>query len=166
VVTIVARPPERIDGDGMVLRRHTLADETAASVAFQRQRLREVVPKWESGTEYTYLLLDEGEDEVLGIIGLHSRIGPGALEIGYRLRPTHGGRGLMTAAVRALAAAALGLPGITRLEIHCDEANTPSCAIPERLGFTLQGIVDHAIEAPAETGRRMVWVLEDIARLS
>ena len=53
-----------------------------------------------------------------------------------------------------------GLPGVTRAEIHCDEANQASAAIPRKLGYRLDRIDPHQPEAPGERGRRMVWVTE------
>ena len=93
-------------------------------------------------------------------IGLHGRIGPGALEIGYWVGEGHTGRGLATAGARALAEAALALPGVGRVEIHCDEANTASAAVPRKLGFRLDRIEEALITAPSETGRKLIWVME------
>jgi RimJ/RimL family protein N-acetyltransferase len=47
---------------------------------------------------------------------------------------------------------------VTRAEIHCDEANQASAAIPRKLGYRLDRIDPHEPEAPGERGRRMVWV--------
>ena len=55
---------------------------------------------------------------------------------------------------------ALGLPGVTRVEIHCDEANAASAAIPRKLGYRLDRIGPHEPEAPGERGNRMIWVKE------
>jgi RimJ/RimL family protein N-acetyltransferase len=52
------------------------------------------------------------------------------------------------------------MPGVTRVEIHCDEANIASNAIPRKLGYRLDRIDDHEPEAPGERGRRLIWVRE------
>ena len=44
------------------------------------------------------------------------------------------------------------------MEIHCDEANVRSAAVPRRLGYRLDRIEDDEVTAPAETGRSMVWI--------
>ncbi|MFF1793924.1 GNAT family N-acetyltransferase [Kitasatospora sp. NPDC058263] len=116
---------------------------------------------WDAGTDFIYLVgLDAEPGSVIGSFGLHGRIGPGALEIGYWVGSKHGGRGIATAAAGALSAAALALPGVRRVEIHCDQANTASAAVPRKLGFRLARIADAAVRAPGETGRQLVWVKE------
>ena len=47
-----------------------------------------------------------------------------------------------------------------RVEIHTDEANTISAAIPQRLGYRLDRIDERVPAAPAETGRLQIWVTE------
>ena len=95
-----------------------------------------------------------------GAIGLHRRVGDGGIEIGYWIAERYTRRGFATAAAEAITSVALALSGVKRVEIHCDEANTASAAIPRKLGYRLDRIVSHEPEAPGETGRRMIWVRE------
>jgi RimJ/RimL family protein N-acetyltransferase len=114
---------------------------------------------WDSGSDFMYLVTPDTEPAtVIGAFGLHGRIGPGALEIGYWVDHGHTRRGIATAAAEAVTAAALALPGIQRVEIHCDETNGPSAAVPRRLGYRLDRIIDSPVTAPAETGRKMIWL--------
>ena len=53
-----------------------------------------------------------------------------------------------------------GLSDIQRAEIHCDEANVASAAVPRRLGYHLDRIVPDEVEAPGEVGRSMIWVMD------
>ncbi|MFD8755526.1 GNAT family N-acetyltransferase [Kitasatospora sp. NPDC059577] len=116
---------------------------------------------WEAGTDFMYLAgLNSEPGGVIGAFGLHGRIGPGALEIGYWVAAGHVGRGIATTAAGALTEAALALPGITRVEIHCDRANAASAAVPRKLGYRLDRIAEAAVRAPGETGRQLVWVKE------
>ncbi|WP_180290420.1 GNAT family N-acetyltransferase [Streptomyces sp. TLI_171] len=178
------RPPELLPlGGGAHLRRRRLADaaELNAAVIANLAHLRPWMPwagqaptmaeseqlsvsgekVWEQGTDFMYLLgLDDEPAKVIGGFGLHGRIGPGALEIGYWVHHEHTGRGLATAAARALTEAALALPGIARTEIHCDETNAASAAVPRKLGYALDRIELAPPTAPAETGRKMIWVTE------
>ncbi len=95
---------------------------------------------------------------MVGGTGLHRRIGEDGLEIGYWRRADAGGRGLVTTWSAALTRAAFALDGVERVEIHCDEANVASAAVPRRLGFTLERIEDKPIAAPGERGRSMIWI--------
>lgn len=113
---------------------------------------------WRAGTDFNYGIWSGNEEELVGGCGLHARIGPGALEIGYWIAVSHIRMGYATRAARALTQAALGMPNVTRVEIHCDEANVRSAAIPKALGYRLDRIGDDRIEAPGEIGREMVWV--------
>ena len=58
-----------------------------------------------------------------------------SIEIGYWLREEFQGKGVMTAAVRALCETAFGELGMRRVEIRCGTGNLPSNRIPQRLGF-------------------------------
>ena len=176
------RPPELLElPGGAVLRRRRVADAAAlnAAVCTDLEHLRPWMPwakaaptmeqtvemsrageeVWDAGTDFMYVLGTDAEPgAVLGAFGLHGRIGPGALEIGYWVARSHVGRGLATAGARALTAAALALPGVLRVEIHCDEANTASAAVPPKLGYRLDRVERSLVTAPAETGRRQVWI--------
>ena len=181
-------PPERVDGGVLVLRRVQMEDATgiaqavavsldhlrpwmpwatpeAASPRSQMTRVAEADELWETGTDFIYSLLPLTDDPaggelVAGQVGLHRRVGDGAIEIGYWVAATHVRRGLGTAAAGAMTPVALGLPGVTRVEIHCDEANAASAAIPRKLGYRLDRIGPHEPEAPGERGNRMIWVKE------
>ncbi len=129
-----------------------------STVQAQRERLTKVEQWWEDGTDYSFLLLDAAEQSLFGIFGMHRRIGPGAIEVGYWLDRNAIGKGYATQVARALTAAALALCDTSRVEIHCDEANERSRRIPERLGYRLDRIETDEIKAPAEVGRSMIWV--------
>jgi RimJ/RimL family protein N-acetyltransferase len=137
----------------------------AADLEHQRARIAGALPSWDAGTEFGYTVFLPGREPteggtVIGAIGLHRRIGPGGIEIGYWIHAAHCGRGYATEAARALTGAALALPDVRRVEIHCDEANAASAAIPRKLGYRLDRVDRRVPEAPGETGRLMIWVQE------
>jgi RimJ/RimL family protein N-acetyltransferase len=134
------------------------ATRDAAEPRIQRIRVAEADELWESGSDFIYSVLLRPDRTVVGEIGLHRRVGEGGIEIGYWIDVRYAGRGLGTEAARMLTDVALALPGVTRAEIHCDEANQASAAIPRKLGYQLDRIDPHEPEAPGERGRRMVWV--------
>ncbi|CAA9471869.1 MAG: hypothetical protein AVDCRST_MAG30-169 [uncultured Solirubrobacteraceae bacterium] len=76
-------------------------------------------------------------DRVVGGCGLHPRIGPGGLEIGFWVHPERTRRGYATEAARRLVATAFAQPGIERVEIHHHPANEASGRVAAALGFTL-----------------------------
>ena len=63
-----------------------------------------------------------------------------ATTIGYWIAERHQGRGLATAAVRAMIDHAFRTWGLHRVEIAPEPGNARSRAIPERLGFTQEGV--------------------------
>ncbi|MFX3623247.1 MAG: GNAT family N-acetyltransferase [Ectobacillus sp.] len=64
-------------------------------------------------------------------------------EIGYWIRSRFSKKGYMTEAVAGIAEFAFTELGANRLEIRCDAKNARSRAIPERLGFKLEGILEN-----------------------
>jgi RimJ/RimL family protein N-acetyltransferase len=135
------------------------APTVEANVAYIRQSIDE----WERGVSYGYWLQEDGSGEMVGCAGLHSRIGRGGLEIGYWVSRDRVRIGYATASARALTTAAFGVPKIGRVEIHCDEANVASAGVPRRLGYRLERVIDVTAQAPSETGRHQVWVVEAAA---
>lgn len=117
--------------------------------------------EWEAGTAFAYWMREEPTGELVGCAGLHHRVGPSAIEIGYWVSASRVRRGYATEAARALTTAAFGIPGIERVEIHCDVANVASAAVPRRLGYRLDRVLqDAAIEAPGESGPEMIWAMD------
>ena len=113
-----------------------------------RELLNGFREKFEAGDDFVYGIFDRSESEVLGGTGLHPRIDPDALEIGYWIRVDRIGDGLATEAARALLEAGSDLPGIERIVIKCDPENEASRRIPEKLGFALLERVEDDRETP------------------
>jgi ribosomal-protein-serine acetyltransferase len=80
-----------------------------------------------------------------GAIGYHFwDFVAGKTEIGYWLAQSHTGKGIMTRSVAALIDYAFDVLGMHRIEIPCAVHNQRSCAIPQRLGFTHEGVLRSA----------------------
>jgi RimJ/RimL family protein N-acetyltransferase len=124
------------------------------------ERLERFRAEFLGGQDWAYGMFDPRGAIVLGGAGLHPRIGPRALEMGYWVRTAATGRGLATEAVAALTRVGFELFAVERIEIHCDPRNTRSAAIPRRLGFahteTRQGVDRNPDGLPRDT---MVWTL-------
>jgi RimJ/RimL family protein N-acetyltransferase len=113
---------------------------------------------WEAGHDFPYGVFLRGD--VVGGTGFHVRNGPGVLEIGYWLSAAYEGRGIMSRVVRRLTEVARDIPGVTRLEIHCDAGNARSRAVAQRLGYRLDRTARVEPAAPGETGRHEFWTLD------
>jgi ribosomal-protein-serine acetyltransferase len=81
-----------------------------------------------------YAIVADGA--IAGSCGLHHRIGPRGLELGYWVTTPLTGRGIATATVGLLTREAFSRPGIDHVEIHHDTANAASAAVARRAGFT------------------------------
>ncbi len=175
------RPPERIDLGDVVLRHYTADDAAALSAVATAERDRlspwmawatpsgvtvaamttfiaETKGRADEGTEAVYGIFSASRGVPVGACGLHDRIGPGGVEIGYWLARGVTGQGLMTRVVGTLTDLVLTLDDISFVEIHCDEANVRSAAVPRRLGYRLDRVEEDGIQAPGEVGRSLVWV--------
>jgi RimJ/RimL family protein N-acetyltransferase len=150
------------------------ATPEAADLRTQLVRVAEADELWDTGTGFIYVIIardtepggplsqagygGDPDGEFVGTIGMHRRAVDDAVEIGYWIAADKTRRGYATAAARVLTPVALELSGTRRVEIHCDEANTASAAIPRKLGYRLDRVEAHEREAPGERGRRMIWV--------
>ncbi|OIK15602.1 GNAT family N-acetyltransferase [Bacillus sp. MUM 116] len=87
-------------------------------------------------------LFDKKAGTFIGSSGLH-RINWSVpkFEIGYWIDTRYSGKGYITEAVQGISEFAFTELQAKRVEIRCDTKNTRSRAIPEKLGFTLEGIL-------------------------
>lgn len=113
------------------------------------------VKGWDAGTEFNYGIFSDA-GELVGSIGLMTRMGPDVMEIGYWTRSPYAGRGYMTAAVRAITRVALTLPGIERVAIQYDASNAASAAVAAKAGFTEARRIEREPLTPGETGTDIV----------
>jgi ribosomal-protein-serine acetyltransferase len=176
------RLPDHVVTDRLVLREWAAADEPAlsAAIAASIEHLRPWMPwiagepvpaadrvRWieqtrrdrAAGGDVTLaILLPDGT--VVGGTGLHTRAGPGTLEIGYWVHVDHVGRGYATEAAAALTDIGFTVPGITVMEIQHDRANVGSARIPEKLGYRCRGEVEGTTPpAPGGDGVFVSWTL-------
>jgi RimJ/RimL family protein N-acetyltransferase len=178
VIRVFGVPEHIVLDDGIVIRRYVEDDiaglvdvvnanldhlrpwmpwaQQPQTVEAQLEWFREAERAWADGTNYVYGIF-AADGRLLGGTGFHIRNGPGVLEIGYWLTADAEGQGIVTRASAALTEAAARIDGVTRVEIHCDVANTRSSAVPRRLGYTLVRSEPREIAAPGESGRHEIW---------
>ena len=86
---------------------------------------------------WLYAVLTPDERRVIGGTGLHNRIGPSGLEVGYWIDKDHINQGLATEVAGTIAEVAFTDPELQFLEMHIDARNLASARVPARLGFSL-----------------------------
>jgi len=85
-------------------------------------------------------LILKGTNILVGSSGLHNiDWDVPSFEIGYWVRTSYARKGLITEAVIGISNFAFEQLGAKRVEIRCDAKNVRSAAIPQRLGFVLEG---------------------------
>lgn len=85
------------------------------------------------------------QGQLAGVVGFHQIDWHNRnTALGYWLGATYQGRGIMTAAVQAMVDIAFNEYHLHRVEIQAAVTNRKSRAIPERLGFTQEGVIRQA----------------------
>jgi RimJ/RimL family protein N-acetyltransferase len=135
------------------------ADEPR-TVAQRVETLRRHRGELDLGQNFLYGVFDPAERTVFGGIGLHARVGPRALEVGYWIRSGSVGQGLAKEAASAMTRIAFEIEEVERLDIHCDPGNGPSASVAARLGFRHEATLRKRFLFPDGTWRdSMIWSL-------
>ncbi len=115
---------------------------------------RKAAVKFINREELVYLIFLKDESQYLGNVSAFKFNWEIAkYEIGYWLRTSHHGQGFMTEAVGALMDAMKQIVPVKRVEIRMESRNQKSRAVPERLGFQLEGILRNQCLAPDKSVR-------------
>jgi ribosomal-protein-serine acetyltransferase len=145
-------------GDGVVLRHYEMSDLDALWEAIEVERAR--LGEWMPFVRDAKTIEDERRwletvtpeprgpgggslwhgGDLIGGAGLFPDSFGIVGEIGYWIRADHEGRGHITRACRALIDIGFGELGLHRIVIRGGTDNARSRAVPERLGFTYEGI--------------------------
>jgi RimJ/RimL family protein N-acetyltransferase len=109
---------------------------------------------WLTRQDLVLSIWEKATNGFLGGTGIHPRNwGNRCFEIGYWLRASASGHGYMTEAVQLLMNYAFASLAANRVEIHCDERNIRSAAIPRRLGFIQEACLRNHMAASDGTLR-------------
>lgn len=149
-------PPDTFESGNVRLRRPAAADATCmfecgndAEVARHADwpvgttlervsnRIRTAPERWDSGEEYRWVITADGDDSALGAISCF--VEGHKAEIGYFIHRGHWGKGLATAAARAVVEWAISEPGIQRVWATCDHENIASIRVLEKVGMEKEG---------------------------
>lgn len=104
--------------------------------------IREAYIKFLKREDLRLLVFLKETGELVASTGLHRIVwSVPKFEIGYWIDSRFGGKGYMTEAVNGITDFAFRELKARRVEIRCDVNNQKSREIPERLGFSLEGIL-------------------------
>jgi RimJ/RimL family protein N-acetyltransferase len=124
----------------------------------QRKALADGNAAFDAGTDFGYLVRETATRALVGGGGVHRRVGPGAVEIGYWVRSDRRDRGYATTATEAMTDAVFThLADVDRVEIHMDRTNFASARIPEKLSYRLVRTERREKLALGHTGQAYVW---------
>ncbi|MCQ4087071.1 GNAT family N-acetyltransferase [Saccharibacillus sp. JS10] len=115
----------------------TMPEPEATEILMRRKRL-----EFLNRTDLMMLMTDRETHQILGAIGLHRMDWEvRRFEIGYWIRTSRSGEGLVTEGVHGITEFAALQLGANRISIHCDDRNERSAAVAKRAGFTLEGVL-------------------------
>lgn len=133
-------------------------EETPLAVA--SEKASSMAADFAADRNWLYAVMLRDAQRVIGGTGLHDRIGPGGLEIGYWIDRDHIHQGLASEVAGALVELAFGDPATQFLEMHIDARNVASARVPERLGFTMVELRPQpAKPGSSELVSMMIWRL-------
>jgi RimJ/RimL family protein N-acetyltransferase len=177
----MANPPNQVRTERLLLRRWSVDDAPLLKDAIDsslahlqewmpwamseptpigliQERLAGFSGQFDRGEEWLFGVFAPDGSRVIGGTGLHRRIAPTGLEIGYWIRLTEARRGYATEAAAAMTRLALSMPGIDHAEIRCDPLHAISAAIPRRLGYDHVETITENNAAPDGGPRHtMIW---------
>lgn len=168
----------RVVGPGLEIRQFELADAEEVFAAADRNRA--YLGEWLPWVEHTHSAADvrpfiaaalEQHDAglgpncaivldgaIVGSVGSHAfNLADRHCSIGYWVDSACQGRGIATRCAAALIDWLFGEAGMHRVEIRCGTGNLRSCAIPERLGFTREGVLREAQWVAGRWVDLVVW---------
>ena len=161
--------PYRIETKRLVIRCYDPADAPVVKEAIDssREHLREFMPwsqdeksraetiallkafrsSFDTGENFIYGIFSANDAQVLGGTGLHARVGPGGLEIGYWIRASATRLGIATETAAALTRVGFEVCEADRIEIRIEPRNEASRGVPRKLGFVEEATLRRRLPA-------------------
>jgi RimJ/RimL family protein N-acetyltransferase len=128
----------------------TLEAKTDLMRAFRSQ--------FDAGENFVMGIFTTDEAELVGGSGLHPRLEPGGLEIGYFIRASRMRQGFVTESTAALTRVGFEICEADRIEIRIDPANEASKGVPRKLGFTEEATLRRRLPGRAGAPLRDVTI--------
>ncbi|MCZ6559799.1 MAG: GNAT family N-acetyltransferase [Gammaproteobacteria bacterium] len=128
-------------------------DETAAWLRVKRAN-------FDLGKDFWFAIFDQKDLTLVGEIGLMTRAGPDAREVGYWINKSSEGKGYASEASAAVIRVAFEIDKVERIELYCAPENEPSVAIPRKMGFLHEAtLAGRYIDSEGVARDSMVWTL-------
>ncbi|WNB90988.1 GNAT family N-acetyltransferase [Bacillus sp. NEB1478] len=128
--------------------------QTLPSVEETEINLREAHLKFLQRESFRFLIFHKDSHDYIGTTSIQGICWDiPKCEIGYWIHTKFGGNGYMIEALKGLTNFGLNQFQFKRIEIRCESTNHKSRAIPEKLGFELEGILKN--EDLSADGRRL-----------
>lgn len=123
-----------------------------------RQFIAAALEQWEAGLGPNAAILLDGA--IIGSVGAHPYdLARRNCSIGYWIDEAHAGKGVVTRCAARFLDYLFDEVKLHRVEIRCGAGNDRSCAIPERLGFTREGVLREAEWVSGRWVDLVVWGL-------
>lgn len=119
---------------------------------------------FDRGEDFAYGVFEPDETHQLGGTGLHTRGGENAYEIGYFLRADAIGNGYATELSAVLTRVGFEVGEAERMDIKIAPDNERSMRIPEKLGYTREGLLRRRLEPRDDDGRLRDFFLFTMVR--
>ncbi|HEU5216991.1 MAG TPA: GNAT family protein [Gaiellaceae bacterium] len=105
--------------------------------------------EFDMGRNFVMGIFATDETEQLGGSGLHPRVEPGGLEIGYFIRASATRQGFVTESTAALTRVGFEICGADRIEIRIDPDNEASIDVPLKLGYAAEATLKRRLPGRA-----------------
>ena len=128
----------------------TLEEQTDLLKLFRSQ--------FDLGENFVYAIFSADETEQVGGSGLHPRVEPGGLEIGYFIRASATRQGFVTESTAALTRVGFEICGADRIEIRIEPGNEASFGVPRKLGFIEEATLRRRLPGRADGPLRDVTI--------
>ncbi len=131
---------DMVDINRMHLREWLPFVDRMQTVEFAENFVKGTMERNKDGNEFAFVIIEN--ELVIGRIGVYkidhqNKIG----ELGYWLIENKQGKGIVTKSCKALISFCFNTLALNRIELKCGTENVKSKMIPERLNFTLEGVI-------------------------
>ncbi|MEO4055430.1 GNAT family protein [Solibacillus sp. CAU 1738] len=113
------------------------------TVEAQRRKIAENLMLLAEKREFSFGIFAKGTNKLIGHISLYAvkRLPYSSAFVGYSMDERYAGRGIATAATRAVVQFAFNQVGVHRVEAYVSPRNEASIRVLEKTGFTREGLL-------------------------